>query len=45
MQIWKSVVGCSIFLTVMQVLQLCTQGTFFFRAALHQNKGLSCSSW
>lgn len=29
----------------MQVLQLYTQGTFFFYAALRQNKGLSCSSW
>lgn len=44
-QIWKSVVGPSIFLTIMQVLQLYTQGTFFFHAALRQNKGLSCSSW
>lgn len=45
MQIWKSVVNFSIFLKIMKVLQLHTQGTFFFHAALHQNKGLSCSSW
>lgn len=34
-QIWKSLEGSSIFLTIMQVLQLDTQETFFFFLQLY----------